>query len=202
MAIVADFKDTQGLWVKSYSCGGSRFWTSSCSVWTNMNTRCKEGGAYQSKNPTYLGCRVGGVFIDFQTFTEWYTSQVGYGSGYQLDKDILLKGNKVYNEDSCVLVPKDLNMFLTSRGNARGVYPQGVTIQKTTGRFLAQVHVDGKTTHVGIYDSPYTAAVGYKYAKEAEAHRWYERLIAGEFLVDERVIEHLRTWKMEAECRS
>jgi hypothetical protein len=138
-------------------------------------------------------------FKDFQYFTNWHVRAAGYGiDGYALDKDILVKGNKVYHENRCVLVPHSLNTFLTARKALRGEYAIGVT--RLRGRkFVAQVHIAGITKHLGVFTTESEAYEVYKGAKEAEARRWHERLKAGEFIVDERVIERMRTWTLEGE---
>ena len=34
---------------------------------------------------------------------------------WEIDKDVLLKGNKIYSEDTCVFIPPCLNLMLTKR---------------------------------------------------------------------------------------
>lgn len=139
------------------------------------------------------------AFSDFQTFTDWHVAQVGYGvQGYHLDKDILCADNKLYSEHSCVLVPAALNVFLTDHGLARGEYPQGVHLHKPNHTFIARLSIDGKRKHIGSFTTVEAAFEAYKVAKEAEAYRWYGRLKAGEFVVDERVIERMHNWILEA----
>jgi hypothetical protein len=138
-------------------------------------------------------------FKDFQAFTDWHASAVGYGSlGYQIDKDILFTGNKVYGEDTCVLVPAALNSFLTSSAAARGQFAQGVHYRRASRKFVAQLTISGKVTRLGLFNTESEAYSAYRAAKEAEAYRWYERLKAGEFVVGGRVIERMRTWRLEA----
>lgn len=69
--------------------------------WANMNLRCKVGGYIQLKRTTYVGVTNG--FENFQTFVEWSSRQIGYNCGWELDKDILSKGNKIYSAQHCVL---------------------------------------------------------------------------------------------------
>ena len=46
--------------------------------------------------------------------------------GWELDKDILVKGNKIYSPDTCCFVPKEVNTVFTKRQSKRGDYPIGV----------------------------------------------------------------------------
>lgn len=195
---VDDYKDVFGMWRKHRQIDGRACHTKSGSKWCDMLNRCKVGGVVQKANPTYIGCTASENFNDFQYFTEWHTSAVGYSEvGRHLDKDILASGNKIYSEDNCVLVPQALNLFLVNRVNHRGEFPQGVGYIQHTGKFRARVNVSGKGTYLGYFTTPEAAYEVYKEAKEAEAYRWYERLKAGEFIVDERVIERMRVWKLE-----
>lgn len=193
-----DFQNSIGMWVKSATIRGISAKTVSGRAWMNMNGRCKVGSVYQAKNPTYIGCETSADFKDFQIFTEWHRRQIGYGlEDYELDKDILNAGNKIYSENTCVLAPKALNQFLCDSGAARGEWPLGVCWDKWTGRFKTSMKVGSKTVFIGRYATPEAASDAYKVAKEQEAVRWYKRLTAGEFLVDPRVIERMRTWTLD-----
>lgn len=193
-SIVDDFKDVSGLWVKSF--GNSRInkvQTMSYSKWLNIVNRCRVGGAFQKRCPTYVGCSLSETFSEFQGFTDWHVKQVGYGiAGYQIDKDILVRGNKVYSENNCVLVPSILNNFLLDRAGDRGKQPQGVSFNIAHNKYVAQISSEYKRKHLGYYNTCEAAQTAYKEAKQKEAYRWYERLKAGEFAVDERVIERMR----------
>lgn len=192
-SVVADFKDTNGAWIRSYKLDGKQYITKSGLVWKNMMDRCKIGGKVQQIEPTYIGCHTSTMFGKFQTFTDWHVQQIGYEEQrYQLDKDLLVNGNKLYSEDTCVLVPSQLNSFLIACDSARGLWPKGVCFHKATSKFYAQISIGGKRKYLGLHSTPEAAEVVYNAAKQTETLRWYERLRAGEFIVDERVIESIR----------
>lgn len=170
--------------------------TKSFAVWCKMVDRCRVDGSYQNMRPTYIGCFMSEEFKDFQIFADWYTNQIGYGvSGYEVDKDILVKGNKEYSKDFCVLVPHQLNKFLTFTNSRRGSYPLGVSIMRD-GKFQARISIDANQIHLGTYSTPEQAEEIYRRAKEAEALRWVERLTNEEFLIDSRVIKALKNWRL------
>lgn len=196
--VVEDFKDSTGRWVKCYYNENGKFTTNSGMVWQDMLSRCKIGSRFQEKHPSYIGCTYSEEFGNFQSFVDWHTSQVGYGvPGFQLDKDILDNANKHYSSALCVIIPRQLNTFIGACDAKRGQWPQGVYLEKSSGRFKAQISIAGKKTTLGRYDDPQKAYEVYREAKEAEAYRWYVRLKGGEFTVDERVIERMRTWTLE-----
>ena len=109
MAISPDFK-LNGKWAKYVTC--TRNQTRAYNTYTNMVNRTKPGGKVQSKKPAYIGTTNG--FGDFQSFANWSVQQVGYGvPGYQLDKDLLVKGNKVYSPENCCFLPGEINSAIT-----------------------------------------------------------------------------------------
>lgn len=103
-------------------------------LWFAMLDRCYSK-SYQETQDTYRGCSVSKEFLDFQYFAEWCNNQVGFDEpDWQLDKDIISSGNKVYSENTCCFLPRKLNAFLWST-NKRTKYPRGVSYDKS-GRGL------------------------------------------------------------------
>lgn len=70
-------------------------------VWCSMIKRCYSS-IYHKNKPTYESCIVDPVWHDFQNFAEWFYDN--YKEGLQLDKDIKVKGNKVYSPNTCMFV--------------------------------------------------------------------------------------------------
>ena len=92
----------------------------------------------------------------------------GNGNPFQLDKDLLIKGNKVYSEDSCIFIPKEINILLVKREALRGTHLIGVCWSKTNKAFMAQVSKNkGKREHLGFFKTEIEAFNAYKTAKEA-----------------------------------
>lgn len=205
-ALVSDFKNRDGEWERTFTVNKIRYQTIAYRLWIGMRNRCLGSEYIQTNRPTYVGCYMSENFKNFQFFASWLSIQVGYGvDKYELDKDILIPGNKEYGEGACVLVPAALNTFLCSNNAIRGALPQGISYHKNSGKYLAQMNKDGKGTHIGYYLTIEEASAAYKAAKEAEARRWHRRLLAGEFVVDPRVIERMRTWAFDEvmqSCRS
>lgn len=197
--MLADFKNSSWKWARTGLVDGKQSKTASYMRWKAMCGRCEDGGTTQKARPSYVGCTMSQMFSDFHLFTDWHVKQVGYGvEGYQLDKDILIEGNKLYSETTCALVPRQLNMFLVDSEAARGEFPQGVCWFKRDQKFRAQLRINGNNIHLGDFLTAEEAFACYKTAKESEARRWHSRLVAGEFVVDERVIERMSNWVLVA----
>ena len=87
--------------------------------WHRMIERC-HNPKYQETCSTYIGCSICDEWKNFSNFFEWY--KVNYKDGCELDKDILVKGNKVYSPETCCFVPQEINKILLKGQKKRG-YP-------------------------------------------------------------------------------
>ena len=78
--------DENGKMLNSYKC------------WQNMLERCYSD-KYQKKYPTYKGCYVSEGWLYYPNFKNWYDNNYYEINNQtsQLDKDILIKYNKVYS---------------------------------------------------------------------------------------------------------
>ena len=158
--------------------------TSAYGTWKNMLRRCYDP-KYQAGKPTYIGCSVHPDWHNFQNFAEWFEKQY-FATCWDLDKDLITEGNKIYSVDTCVFIPQQLNKLLTDSGNARGDLPQGVSRHRKG--YLAHLRIDGKRHSLGTHATPEEAHQAYKLAKEANVKRMAEQY---KCLIDSRVYESL-----------
>ena len=155
--------------------------TKEYSLWMNMLRRCYSD-KYQKKYPTYEDCEVSDNFKSFEYFYEWCNKQVGFDNkDWQLDKDLLIKGNKVYSENTCVFIPVEINLLLTKRDASRGEHLIGVCWSNTHKAFVARVSRNkGKQEHLGFFKTELEAFNAYKIAKEAfvkeQAEKWKSQI--------------------------
>lgn len=135
-------------------------------LWNNMINRCYNSSLAHI-HPTYVDCVVSEDWRYLSKFKEWCNQQIGFDQvGWQLDKDILVKGNKVYSEDTCCFVPPEINTLFTKADRIRGKYPIGIYEDKQAGKFKVRISVEGKQKHVGRYYCEKEAFYAYKVAKE------------------------------------
>ena len=164
-------------------------------LWVDMLTRCYND-AYQKKQPTYKHCEVSENFKSYEYFYEWCNSQVEFDvKGFDLDKDLLIKGNKVYSENTCIFIPREINTLLVKRKASRGKYLIGVYWDKTKKAFKAQVRKNkGKSERLGSFKTELEAFEAYKQAKEyfikEQASNWKDQ-------IDERAYNALMNYTVE-----
>lgn len=140
---------------------------------------------------SYVHCTMDVRWESLQDFSEFYYNCPYKQDGWELDKDLIIPGNKIYGPDTAAYVPKELNTFLTKREKASGL-PKGVRENRVT--FGAYLHIDGKIHRIGNYQTPDLAYAAYKLEKEKDARRLADKY---EGLVDPRVIKALRNFKVD-----
>lgn len=140
-------------------------------TWKSMLSRCTE--KLCAKFPTYNGVACSENFKSYSYFYEWCKNQKGFGNVdekgncWQLDKDLLIKGNKLYSEDTCVFIPSRLNKLLTKRDAERGDFLIGVDFQKSAKKYRARC-CDGSSNHyIGLFCTQEEAFSAYKLYKES-----------------------------------
>ena len=164
-------------------------------LWTGMLKRCYSD-TYKKKQPTYEGCKVSENFKSYEYFYEWCNSKVGFDvKGFDLDKDLLIKGNKVYSENTCIFIPREINTLLVKRESSRGKHLIGVYWCKTNKAFKAQVRKNkGKSEWLGSFKTEIEAFNTYKTAKESfikeQANEWKGQ-------IDDRAYNALMNYTVE-----
>lgn len=164
-------------------------------IWRHMLQRCYDQRT-QSLHPAYKGCSVSPNFQNYGYFKSWCNEQVGYGNpNFQIDKDLLVKGNKIYSEATCAFVPCEINSLCRSHAK-RGAYPVGVSFDKDFKKFSAKILRLGKSETLGHFYTSEQAFEVYKRSKEAQikelANKWKSQ-------IDKRVYDALIAWEV-VEC--
>ena len=145
--------------------------TKAHNAWHNMMRRCYCQET-RDKFPTYEQCIVCDEWHNFQNFAKWYEENYYEIDGQTmcLDKDILIKNNKVYSPETCVIVPQHINKLFTKRQRFRSECCIGVTLEKS-GKYKAEHSTNGQHNYLGTYDTLQQAFYAYKVFKENEIKR-------------------------------
>ena len=162
--------------------------------WYSMIERCYSE-KLQKRKPTYIGCYVSDDFKDYSKWRVWYDDYQYKHDGWQLDKDLLIKGNKIYSETTCVFLPFEINVALTKSTKTRGNYLIGVYFDEQYKKFVSRVCLGtGKSKGLGRYDNEYDAYLAYKTAKES-----YLKELADKYkdLLDPRAYEALYNYTVD-----
>jgi len=133
--------------------------------WSNMLKRCYSE-LFQKTHPAYIGCTTSKHWIKFSNFKDWMQKQDW--ESMDLDKDIKLKGNKIYSENACLFIPAKLNSFLSGDNAIKGGLPQGVSLCKSTGKFRVKMYQGGKDKHLGRFGTQEEALKVYGLAREVK----------------------------------
>ena len=150
-------------------------------LWNGMLRRCYSN-TLKKKYPTYIDCEVSDKFKSYEYFYEWCHKQIGFSNkDWNLDKDLLIKGNKVYSENSCVFIPKEINLMLIKCDASRGEHLIGVCWHKKDNAFVAKVAKNkGKREYLGFFKTEIEAFNAYKQAKEnfikEQANKWKSQI--------------------------
>lgn len=140
--------------------------TKQYNTWNAMMTRCYND-KFLKQHISYAECKVCDEWHNFQNFAKWYDENF-YEIPNEvmcLDKDILIKGNKIYSHKTCVFVPQRINTLFIKSNSIRGNLPIGVVIHKN--KFEANCkNTKRKNVFLGSFNNEYDAFLAYKNFKE------------------------------------
>jgi hypothetical protein len=148
--------------------------------WDGIYKRCYNINVH-NHHPNYINCSVAEEWHNFQNFGKWFEDNFNfdYMQNWCLDKDILVKGNKIYSPETCCFVPNEINVVLTSSKAKRGELPIGVHRSKS-GKYKSQIKSNGVVKYLGVFDTPEEAFEAYKTAKEIYlkelANKWKDKI--------------------------
>lgn len=141
-------------------------------TWKHMLERCYSS-AYKEKHPAYKGVTCCKEWLLYENFYEWLHRQENFYKWLNeprsaLDKDILIKNNKIYSPDTCCLVPTDINSLFVKQFLSRGKYPIGVQYDKRKNKYTACCRTHGfwNPGFLGLYNTIEDAFLAYKEYKE------------------------------------
>ena len=155
-----------------------------CRVWSSMLQR-----VYSNNYSAYKECTVDERWHNFQNFAKWFEENYNPETmeGWQLDKDILVKGNKIYSPETCCFVPIEINtIFKNDRQKGYN--------KTAKGNFIVRVNKLNYRETVGRFNTESEAFQAYKVEKEKYikevAEKWKE-------LISDRVYQAMYNYQVE-----
>lgn len=156
------------------------------------------GVVQRTLSNTYSKKRKRNVYEQATLCEEWYNFQVFckfvcennyYNVGYQLDKDLLVRGNKHYSPKTCCFLPLELNGSICSDFENSNGLPLGVN--RKYDYYEAAIGYKGKRKRLGKYKTTEEASAAYVIAKES-----YVKELALEWKdkIEPRAFEALMNW--------
>lgn len=139
-------------------------------TWASMLKRCFSK-TFKEDNLAYKDVTCCEEWFLFDNFYEWLHGQGNFdkwitGKRWCLDKDILLKGNKIYSPNTCCLVPMNVNILFVNHNTTRGNLPIGVHVNGNGYNARCRNPFYNKIKDLGTYNSKQEAFSVYKKYKE------------------------------------
>lgn len=154
--------------------------------WHSLLRRCFSAG-YINKYPSYSECSVVSDWLLFSNFIRWVDSQPNRDwENCDLDKDLLVEGNKCYGYNTCVFLDKRLNLFLVDRLRGRGKLMIGVSRKRGYYQAHCCDPFTNKQRHLGHFKTELDAHKAWQKRK----HEYACQL--AELQEDPRVADALR----------
>ena len=88
--------------------------------------------------PSYIGCSVDQRWHSFMAFREWVLAQSEW-EGMELDKDLLVSGNKLYSPETCLFVTRQVNQFIASMSIPTSISTGVRAYPKHKGKYIVRV---------------------------------------------------------------
>lgn len=119
------------------------------SVWSNMIRRCyvDDKNRRPGFETPYIGCSVVEEWHRFSVFKSWMETQDWKGK--QLDKDLKIHGNKVYGPETCIFIPREINILISLGRSSKCGLKKGLHMDG--GRIRAEISRYGKKCHIGHF---------------------------------------------------
>lgn len=131
-------------------------------VWAGVLKRVYGKSRCANTARVYADCSVCDEWLTFSVYQEWHDAN--HIKGYELDKDLLVEGNRIYSPDTCLFVPPWLNSLLTKL--PEGKHGTGVHIGRGKANpYQAHATILGKNKSFGYYATPEIAQAVYKAEK-------------------------------------
>ena len=128
----------------------------------------------EQNKTSYVGCTLDSRWYKLSAFKEWIEQWDDF-ENKEVDKDILIPGNKIYGPDTCLMVRPSVNAWFKPTKHGGGDLPRGVTWNNSwkKGRspnpYRAQITpIGGKRTALGYYATAEEASAVFEKARKEQ----------------------------------
>lgn len=166
-------------------------------MWTNMLYRVYDV-KFKEKHPSYLNTSCDPNWHSMTSFIKDVSKIDNYDKaiheGWCLDKDILVKGNKLYSKNTCCFVPPQLNNIILQNKAKRGDFYIGVSYSKHARKFRSYlIDQNGHQQHLGYFDSEFDAFLMYR---EAKKQQMFDVVEGYKDVISDEVYSALLSWEI------
>ena len=128
------------------------------SMWKKMLERCY---GRRSVYKSYRNCIVCEEWHNLSGFLVFFDTN--YIEGFELDKDFLVTGNRVYGPSTCLFIPKEINTLLVRCGRGKDGILHGIRFSVRLNKYVANVNnpITHKREHLGVFDTVEQAEFAY-----------------------------------------
>ena len=163
-------------------------------LWSSILRR-SYSSVYHKNKPKYKDVSVSDSWLLFSNFYKDIKEIPNYHKSieedWHLDKDILVKGNRIYSKETVCFVPNEINSLFI---RANKVKNKAIGVYKLGNKYTSKFQIRGKTIELGIFETEDAAFLAYKNAKED-----YIKSVANKYLgeIDEKVYKALINYSVE-----
>lgn len=129
--------------------------------------RRTHSSSFKEQKLSYKDCEICEEWKYFSKFKAWMETQDWEGK--ELDKDLIVRGNKLYSPETCAFIDRKINTFIVESLNKTNGLPIGVMHYRD--RYKALLKENNKSIYLGIYDKvedAYEAWLSYKLKQAKE----------------------------------
>lgn len=165
--------------------------------WHYIMNRCYSKAIHDSF-PNYDGCTVCEEWHNYSNFKLWYDEHIAeincFDEIFEIDKDILIKGNMVYSPETVCFVPKIINGLFSNYKSNNEDCPIGIYFETDSKKFRACMTLMGKNIKLGRFDTEEEAFARYKEYKES-----FIKKMANQYRskIPDKVYQAMMNWKVE-----
>ena len=165
--------------------------------WHVMMNRCYNEKVHELY-PEYKDCFVCDEWLNYSNYKLWYNEHQqeinAFDETFDMDKDILIKGNKIYSPETVCFVPHVINTLFVNGRNNRGDYPLGVYYENDRKKYRAGISFLGKRIKLGTFDTAEEAFARYKEYKEDFIKDMAEQYRGS---IPDKTYQAMINWKIE-----